>query len=146
MHLAGVEQGDDQDRHDVIDDDRGGEEDAKFNGDTGAEQHDQRDGEGGVRADRDAPAVAELGGSDGRVNDRGQDDPAERRDDGECPRSEGREMAHGELALDLKPNDEKEHGQEPVVDPVEQRVRERRGAPQDAQGLIPERGELRAQR
>ena len=47
------------------------------------------------------------------------------------PRSQAREVADGELAIDFEPDDEEEDRQEPVIYPVEQRIRERVRAPRN---------------
>ena len=52
-------------------------------------------------------------------------------------------MADGELALDFKPDDEEENCEEPVIYPVEQRMRERVIAPLESQGRFPKCGECR---
>ena len=56
----------------------------------------------------------------------------------------GGKVANRELTLDLEPDNEKEHRQEPVVDPVEQRVREHARAPLEPQGRFPPRRECRS--
>jgi hypothetical protein len=58
--LAAVEEGC---RHDVIQDDRGGQEDAQFDRHAVAEHHDQGDRKRGIRTDRNSPSVPELGGA-----------------------------------------------------------------------------------
>ena len=133
------------DRHDVVDDDRRGQEHAQLDGDAVAEQHDQRDREGRVGPDRNAPSVPQFRRCDRCIDDRRQDDAAQRGDHRKRPRSKGRQVADGELALDLEPDDEEEDRQEPVVDPVEQRMRERARAPLESQGRFPPRRECRAE-
>ena len=57
MQIAGIEDRDDDDRADVVDDRRGGQEDAQLDRHALAQHHDQRDREGGVGRHRHAPAV-----------------------------------------------------------------------------------------
>ena len=73
-----------------------------------------------------SPSRAATAPADEReVDQRGRGHAAERRRDrqrGGAPRGE---PAHRELALDLEPHDQEEHGEQAVVDPVAQRERER---------------------
>src|SRR5690606_11628177 len=50
-----------------------------------------------------------------------------------------REMPDGELALDLEPDDEEEHGQERIVYPLAQRQLERGTAEREPERRFPER-------
>jgi hypothetical protein len=85
------------------------------------------------------------GGAIPGVEERRQGDPPQRGEHREGPRPQRREVADGELALDLEPDHEEEDRQEAVVDPVEQRVRERAPAPLHAEGRLPPRREGRGE-
>ncbi len=104
----------------VVDDRRRGKEDAQFDRDARAHHDDERHREGGVGRHRHAPSVRPgSSGNDQKIQRRRRDHAADRAGDRQRRRAPAREMADGELALDLETNDEKEHGQEPVVDPMQ---------------------------
>ena len=122
VQRVGIEQRDHDDRADVVDDRRRGQEDAELDRHPGPEHHEERHREGGVGRHRHAPAVRPgPRGDQPGVDQRRRGHAAERRRDRQRRGARAGEMADGELALDLEADDQEEDRQEPVVDPVQER-------------------------
>ena len=143
---VGVEERDHHDRHEIVGDHRGREEDAKLHRDTVPEQHEHRDGERGVRRDGHPPRVPVLLRGDDEKDECGKDHPPERGGDRERGGARRRETPDGQLAFDLEADHEEEDRQQSVVDPVDDAEREPTRAEPDADRRLPEREERRAER
>ena len=84
-----------------------------------AQHDDERHGKRGVRRHRHAPALGERPGRDhGNIKKGGNHHAADRAGNRQGGATPAGQVADGELALDLKPDDQEEDGQQPVVDPV----------------------------
>ena len=112
-----------------------------------AEQRQHAEGEGDVGRHRDAPAArsGSPGADDGEVDQRRQHRAADGRGDRQRGPADRRQLADEHLALDLEADDEEEDRHQPVVDPVEQRQRERDVADADGQVRRPQRSYVAAQ-
>src|SRR5690606_25759036 len=111
VDLVGVEDGDDQQRAQVVDDRQRGEEDAKGKRDAAAEDRQNAKGEGDVGGHRDAPAAeGGLTEVEQGVDGAGDDHAADGRDDGDGGPLRRGEFADEHLALDLQADDEEEDG------------------------------------
>jgi hypothetical protein len=82
-------------------------------------QHAERKGNVGGCGNRPAAQVFRLSEVDGYENQRRHDHAAYCGEAGKSPARPGRELAFDELALDLKPDEQKEHGHQAVVNPVQ---------------------------
>ena len=92
-----------------------------------------------VRRHRDAPASGGRGAEvHERVEERRDDHAAERRADRQHHRGLRAQLAKEELALDLEPDDEEEHGHEAVVDPMREAHLEPEAARADAERRVQE--------
>ena len=141
-----VEERDDGDCHDVVDDDRCRQEHAQFDRHPGAKQYDERDGERCIGADGDAPRVSQVRRGKGCVDERRQHDPAKGGEHRQRAGAQRRKMARGELALDLEADDEEEDGQQSMVHPMAQRIREAISAPSETERRLPPVGERGGER
>ena len=118
---GGVEDGDDDDDHQVVDHGEGQQERAQRLGQVGADDREHRQREGDVRGRRDRPTArlaVDVSGVDRQVDERRQRDPARRRDDRHGGIGWPPERAHDELSLQLEPGDEEEQGEGTVRGPV----------------------------
>ncbi len=120
MDIAGVEHSDDDDRSDVVNDGRRGEEDAQVDRDAGAHHGDQGNRERSVGRHRNAPPVRpRTRRDDQRIQKRRHDHAAERSRDRKRGGAAACEVADCHLALHFQSHDEEEHRQQAVVDPME---------------------------
>ena len=76
--------------------------------------------------------------NDQEVEKRGRDQPADGGRGRQGGRAPSRQSPYGELALDLKADDQEEDGEEPVVDPFQERQREAQAVEYEAELLLPE--------
>ena len=147
MHIAGVEHGDDDDRTDVVDDGRRGEEDAQLEGNADAHHGDQRNRERSVGRHRNAPRVRPRPRRDDqRIQKRRHDHAAERGGDRKRGGAAACEVANCHLALHFQSHDEEEHRQQAVVDPTEDGHLKGRVTQAHAELLAPECLERRPDR
>ena len=124
VQVPRVEDGDDQDRPQVVGDGQGGEEHLEPDGHPLAEERQHPQGEGDVRGHGHAPAPGRLpAGVEEEEEERRRDHPAQGRRHRQDRLVEGGQPAHHHLPLDLEPDDEEEDRHQEVVDPVVQRHR-----------------------
>ena len=117
--LARIECGDRKDCAEIVDDRRRGEEDAQFDRDSRSQHDDQRHREGGVGRHRHAPAMRPGSGrNDQKIERRRRDRAADCASDRQRGRAPPCEVADREFALDLEAHDQKEDGEQSVVDPM----------------------------
>ena len=114
-----VEEGDHDDRADVVDDREREQEELELRSDSTAEEaeHAQRDRDVGCH--RNAPAAApSSAGGERDVDERRHHHPTERGDHRQRGRTRFPELALDELALDLEAHHEEEDGHQAVVHPL----------------------------
>jgi hypothetical protein len=139
VDVAAVGDGNDDQRHEVVDDGYGQDEDAQAAGQPVAEQGQHAEGERRVGRHRGAPAVGRaLSGVDGQVDGDGDEHAAEPRDEGQCDAPAFAELPHVELAARLQADDEEEHGHQAAVDPLPQFQRHPGGPDTDGEVRPPE--------
>ena len=125
IQSAGVEQGDDEDRDDVVDDGERQQKDADVARNGFSEQRQHADGERDVGCRRYRPAlVVPRSGSEGQIDQRGNGDTAESRQHRQNGLIEPAERALMDLTADFHADDEEEHRHQRVVDPEMQRPHE----------------------
>ena len=123
LQVPGVEEGDDRDRDQVVGDGEGEQEGPQGRGQVRPDHREHGEGERDVGCRRDGPARPCLGVGEraGEEDQRRHGHAADRCDH----RHEGRlrvaQVAGDELALELEPDEEEEHGQQPVSGPVAER-------------------------
>lgn len=98
-----------------------------------------------VSVDIGTPVRPWPGRNDKKIKRGRRDHAADRAGDRQSRGAPAREMADCELALDLEAHDNKEQGQQPIVDPMQERQRKAAAVEGKAEPLLPERGEARPQ-
>ena len=118
--LAGVEQGDDDHRAEVVDDRQRRQKDFQGDRNARAEQGQDAQGKGDVGRGGDRPPSGRgrVGAVEGEIDQRRSRHSARRSNARQEPSRPCRELAFRHLAFDLKPDEEEEHSHERVVDPV----------------------------
>ena len=121
IDVGGVEDGDHDDRADVVDDRQRQQQDLDRGRDTRTEERDHTEGEGDIGRHRNAPPCATgTAGVESGVQQCRHEHAAER---GHRRKGEGTsvtELSDDQLTLDLHPDDEEEQRHEQVVDDVAQ--------------------------
>ena len=84
------------------------------------------------------------GRNDQKIERRRRDRAANCAGDRQRGRAPPCEVADREFALDLEAHDEKEDGEQSVVDPMQQRQRKAEPVEREPEFLLPERGETRS--
>ena len=136
----GVENRDDEHRHQVVDDGQGEHENAEAAWNALAEERHAADDERNVGRHRNGPTAFPCFAVLKRQVDRNRcDHTAKRRGDGQCDLLGIAELSDDQLALDFEADDEEEDRHQPVVDPMGERVRELEAAHGDAKLVMPER-------
>ncbi len=137
--LGGVEEGDHQDRPQVVHDGHGGDEDLEGQGHAPPQESQDPQGEGDVRGHGDAPAVGPRAAGVPQGVDRCRHQhPTHRRRQGEGRLPGLGELPHQDLALDLQAHDEEEDRHQPVVDPEEERLGDREVGHRHVDRRLPE--------
>ena len=120
IEVRGVDQGDDQDRSDIIDDGDGDEQ--QLDGRVGARpeqgEHPNRKGNVGRRWDRPAANQRRVEPGHRQIDDGRDDHPGGGGDDGQSPLGRGRQPSVVPLALHLQPDEQEEDGHQSVRDPL----------------------------
>jgi hypothetical protein len=117
--LAGVGDCDHGDGGDVVDHGQREQERLGPGRDSGAEQGQDPDGEGGVGGHGDGPAPGRRAAGVEGQEDQGRDGrPGQGGQDGQAGPAGVAEASDGELAFDLQPDDQEEDGHQGVVDPM----------------------------
>ena len=118
MEVAGEHDGDQEDRHQVVEDRECEQETAHPCGESPSEQGEQTERERAVRRGGDRPATRCRAAGDQEVHACRSDDAAERRDGRHDRRGPVAEAAVGELVPQLDRHQEEEHGEQAVADEV----------------------------
>ncbi len=141
--VVAVEDGDDEDRAEVVDDGEGQQERPQGDRQLGAHHREHGEGEGDVGRHGDAPPAGRLAvaqGGDGRDEEqRGHGHAGQRGDDRDDRLVQAAQAAQDELVLELEAGDEEEHREQAVGRPHRQRQVEvqRRGPDHDlGQGVV----------
>ena len=122
--LRRIEEGNDDDRAEVVDHRQGKQKDLQRRRYPGTEEGEDPQGEGDIRRYRDRPAAHRhrVLRIEGRVDQRRDCHPPDRRDKGEHDFAPVREGPLQHLPLDLEPDHEEKEGHQAVVDPEQQRL------------------------
>ena len=106
----------------IVDDGKRGEEDLERARHPRADQGQHAKCKSDVGGGRNCPAapILRMGKVDGHEDHRGDEHAAESRDQRKRPARPGIELALHHLPLDLEPDQEKEKGHQPIVDPMPQ--------------------------
>lgn len=129
VQLVGEEDGDDQDRKEIVDDGEGEQERAQRGGQRGADDREDGEREGDVGGGRYGPALGgpAAGGGDDEIDERGHGHPADRGDHGQRGGLGFTQLPGHEFPLELDPGDEEEEGEQSVGGPVLDREIEAEG-------------------
>jgi len=122
---AGIEDGDDRDRAEIVGDGDRGQEQFERGGNAAARErkHGDRESDVGRRRDRPAARQQRVGARDGEIEDGRHRHARRRREHRQPPFLPARQLALDELAFDLQPDQQEKEGHQPVVDPEMDRHR-----------------------
>ena len=117
FHRTAVEDGDYQDRAQVVDDGQRREEDFERDGHTVAHERQDADGEGDIGGRGYSPAVRRRRAVvEGQIDQRRREHTARRGHDRQDRLARRRKFAADDLSFDFEPHDEEENHHQPVVD------------------------------
>ena len=118
IDAVGVEDGDDENRADVVDDGEGEEEDTELRGKETSQQREHAEREGDVGGEGNPPAAAVLPRAvEGEEDEGGHDHPADGRHHGKRRLPRLAQLAMDDLSLDFEADNEEEDRHQAVVDP-----------------------------
>ena len=139
VHAAGEGNGDDDQRHQVVDDGHGEDEGAQAGGVARPDEREHPQRERGVGGHRRAPGAVRSPARVDRQEDGDRDDhPAQPGHDRQHQPAAVAQVAEVELAARLQADDEEEQRHEPVVDPVAQVLGDLGAADAHAQRHVPD--------
>lgn len=120
IEVAGIEEGDDRNRAEVVEDGDTCQQDLEGTWNARSEQREDAEREGDIGRRGNCPAIGDAVAAvrDGEKDEGGQGHPTSRRYAGQDATSPRGEFAADHLALDLQANEEKEDRHQTIVDPV----------------------------